>query len=545
MPPPSIPPPTSSYLKIKKEESAKAAAAPRPHVVSAAAAADVQGPPPRSRAAGDEVTGWPVVQPDPYPPYVMLSGRMRTILCPDAFACGKLCTRLPLYLCLGLLIGPLVLLLGIGITALLFLALTLLWYPLGVVLSWLFPRCWPGFSPPTTLVWKAARIFQTFRCASWQLPRSGEWSEANLAEKSELSTGLLHYAINIRVPLASEEELATFTGGIREVPPSNEEPAVDTGFGPTNLLFSLSPDAKIDDLETFAPDEDPVVYVMDSLTCGSALHCPRAPGGKGRLAAGVPVGGHEQAPRRKRGRAQWEAWMSGRVLRKAQVPSARQEAKQDATAARRPAYSPQHLSPACHNPLRPPAHLMTACLLCLSPPPPHPQVHLPVDSDGMAGEADRPGALLVLRLRYRRAPARGCHPQHARLVLARAACSPVRNLRGQNQHAGWALREGGLRLLWRRLLPRRRLQRRLYCSAAAGTVVRVGEVRDLLPARLAAARVILATRNRRAQARQSLDRRRRGRILEQRGRRWPGRSARVGLRQICVPQHVVRPGDLR
>jgi hypothetical protein len=294
-PPPSRPPPTSSYLKIKKEEHAKVTAAPRPYMASAAAAVDVEQPPARSRSAGHEITtGWPVVQPDPYPPYVTLSERRRIFLCPDAFACGPLCTRLPLYLCLGLLIGPLVLLLGIGITALLLLALTFLWYPLGVALSWLFPRGWLGFSPPTTLVWKTARIFQTLRSALWQQPRPGEWREANLAEQAKLSTALLHYAVNIQVPLTSEDELATLMGRTREVPPSNMQ-AVDAGFGPTNLLFSVPPDAKIDDLETFAPDEDPVAYVMDSLTCASA------PLGSSAAEGGVEGGGGWPITRRLQG----------------------------------------------------------------------------------------------------------------------------------------------------------------------------------------------------------------------------------------------------
>jgi hypothetical protein len=288
MAPPSIPPPTSAYLKVKKEESAAAAAAPRPYMASAAAAADVEAPPGRGREAGDAVTGWPVVQPDPYPGYVKLSSRMRTILCPDAFACGPLCIRLPLYLLIGLLLGPLIVLLGIGLTLLLLLALTCLWYPAGVALSWLFPGCWPGFSPPTTLIWKAARLFQTLRSAMWQQPRAGEWKQANLAEQSELSTGLLHYAVNIRVPLASEDELATTMGQIREVPPASNATAVDGGFGSTNLLFALPPDGKIDEMEAFAPEEDPVAYVMDSLRCGLALFFPR--GGRGNERVGQRMG---------------------------------------------------------------------------------------------------------------------------------------------------------------------------------------------------------------------------------------------------------------
>jgi hypothetical protein len=124
--PPSLPPPTAAYLDFRKKENAAAAAASRPYMASASAFGDVKAPPARGHKAGDAVTGWQVVQPEPCPGYMTLSSRMRTIRFPDVFACGPLCLRLPLYLCVGLLVGPLILLLGIGLTLLLLLALTCL-----------------------------------------------------------------------------------------------------------------------------------------------------------------------------------------------------------------------------------------------------------------------------------------------------------------------------------------------------------------------------------------------------------------------------------
>ena len=89
-----------------------------------------------------------------------------------------------------------------------------------------------------------------------------------LAEKGILTTALLSYAIAIRVPIASQDELTGLFGGQRG---PNDAP-VDGGesLGSKSTMgnfFALMPDQPIDAWETFAAGEDPVEYVMNALTC--------------------------------------------------------------------------------------------------------------------------------------------------------------------------------------------------------------------------------------------------------------------------------------
>jgi len=278
MPLPSVPPPTAAYLQRQKALRVKEAARPLPYmasaagVVASAAAVDVEAP------VVDAATGWPVVQPDPNnPAYVSMPERARVLLCPEAFSCGVLCARLPLYLCLGLVITPLLLIFGVFVTVALLLILILVMYPCGVGCVYCFPRGWPGFSPPETLVWKAAKLLQSFRACLWQYPAAGTWQQSNLAEKMELSTGLLPYAIAIQVPLAEEDELATTFGRTKDVPPTRDGPPVQSGLGSHNPLWLLDQNAHIDEMAIFKPGEDPVAYLMGNLRCGAAPFSSDAP----------------------------------------------------------------------------------------------------------------------------------------------------------------------------------------------------------------------------------------------------------------------------
>jgi len=268
--PPRVPPPQQSYVLLKKAENARASTTPTQYMSAAAARAaqrdlEAGGEAHRSAnaSAADPATGWPVMQPEPLPPYVTLSERMRTFLFPEAISCGTACVRLPLYMCIGLIFSPLLVVLGLVGGIMVIVLAIMLSYPLATLLSWCFPRFWPGFSTPTAMVWKLAKLFQTYRASKWYFPRPGEWKQENLAEKRELSTALLHYAIAIQVPLGNEDELATQLGELRTVPPPPEKP-VQTERLTMPALYFMVPDTPINDQETFDHGEDPVAYVMNS-----------------------------------------------------------------------------------------------------------------------------------------------------------------------------------------------------------------------------------------------------------------------------------------
>lgn len=157
-------------------------------------------------AGGDAETGWESIQPDPNPPFVSLSSTVRLLGCPGAMECGQLCTRLPIFCLFGIFIAPAVYFLGLAAVLVLLLLVLCLGCPCGIALAWLFPRCWPGFKPPSEVAWKAAKALQTLRVVTYTNPKPAEWNAEQLADKRQLKTALLRYAIAIRVPVSAEQE---------------------------------------------------------------------------------------------------------------------------------------------------------------------------------------------------------------------------------------------------------------------------------------------------------------------------------------------------
>ena len=156
-------------------------------------------------AGGDAETGWDSIQPDPNPPFVSLSSTVRLLGCPGAMECGQLCTRLPIFCLFGIFIAPAVYFLGLAAVLVLLLLVLCLGCPCGIALAWLFPRCWPGFKPPSEVAWKAAKALQTLRVVTYTNPKPAEWNAEQLADKRQLKTALLRYAIAIRVPVSAEQ----------------------------------------------------------------------------------------------------------------------------------------------------------------------------------------------------------------------------------------------------------------------------------------------------------------------------------------------------
>jgi len=200
-------------------------------------------------AGGSSIApSWPVVQP-PEPPYSSLSDCQTCLRCPSAYGCGG--CRIPCYAILGLVLFAIMMALYPVLVSLVLLALVIFGWLLGYVLVYLF--C---LTPPPELVWKGAKLVQLSRLTFYEMPKPSEWKVSDLKPKSKLATGLLQYAIAVRVPFLSEDEL--FAGGLFE---SLMRLAPNSEFMTSSSFFSIVPD--VTSFSSFKEGENPVQYVMD------------------------------------------------------------------------------------------------------------------------------------------------------------------------------------------------------------------------------------------------------------------------------------------
>ncbi|CAE7206156.1 ALOX15 [Symbiodinium sp. CCMP2592] len=191
---------------------------------------------------------WPVVQP-PEPAYSTLNDCQTCLRCPSAYGCG--CCSALCYATLGLVVFALFLVLYPFVAALALVLLLLFGWLAGYLVVYL--AC---LRPPPALVWKGAKLLQLTRLTFYQLPKAAEWRVTDLKPKAKLTTGLLQYAIAVRVPFLSEGEL--YAGGLFE---SLARLAPSAEFMTSSMFFSAPP--AISSLSSFREGENPVEYVME------------------------------------------------------------------------------------------------------------------------------------------------------------------------------------------------------------------------------------------------------------------------------------------
>ena len=192
---------------------------------------------------------WPVVQP-PKPSFSSLGCCQTCCAFPSAYGCGG--CRICCYSILSFI--PFMLLLGLyPILAAIFLTVLLIaGLPLSYFIIYLF-----FLNPPPELVWKVAKLVQLTRLAFYQIPKPSEWKVEQLAPKGPLETGLLQYAIAVRVPFLRQDEL--YGGGLFEF---------FMRFAPQLTFISSSvfvrlPQMSVKKMTPFKEGENPVQYVMD------------------------------------------------------------------------------------------------------------------------------------------------------------------------------------------------------------------------------------------------------------------------------------------
>lgn len=191
---------------------------------------------------------WPVVQP-PEPSFYSLGCCQTCLRIPAAFGCGG--CRICCYSILAVLLFALLLGFYPIVVALVLVLLLLLGLPISYAMIYLL-----FLNPPPELAWKIAKLTQLLRLAFYQFPKPAEWRVDQLAPKGPLETGLLQYAIAIRVPFLQQDEL--YAGGLFE---RFLRSSPSTEFV-TSSVFSTLPQMELKDMSLFKEGENPVEYVM-------------------------------------------------------------------------------------------------------------------------------------------------------------------------------------------------------------------------------------------------------------------------------------------